>query len=70
MKNLFPLLAVAASAAFPLFADDEYAVTAATSSAQTFALYTSAAATPTYALTSGLLPADSGRSRTRTERPR
>ena len=55
MKNLFPLLAVAASAAFPLFADDEYAVTAATSSAQTFALYTSAAATPTYALTSGAL---------------
>ena len=53
MKKLLPLLAVAASAAFPLFADDEYAVTAATSSAQTFALYTSAAATPTYALTSG-----------------
>ena len=55
MKKLLPLLAVAASAAFPLFADDEYAVTAATSSAQTFALYTSAAATPTYALTSGAL---------------
>ena len=55
MKNLFPLLAVAASATLPLFADDEYAVTAATSSAQTFALYTSAAATPTYALTSGAL---------------
>ena len=55
MKKLLPLLAVAASAALPLFADDEYAVTAATSSAQTFALYTSAAATPTYALTSGAL---------------
>ena len=55
MKKLLPLLAVAASATFPLFADDEYAVTAATSSAQTFALYTSAAATPTYALTSGAL---------------
>lgn len=55
MKNLFPLLAVAVSGALPLFADDEYAVTAATSSAQTFALYTSAAATPTYALTSGAL---------------
>lgn len=55
MKKLLPLLAVAASATLPLFADDEYAVTAATSSAQTFALYTSAAATPTYALTSGAL---------------
>ena len=55
MKKLLPLLAVAAGAALPLFADDEYAVTAATSSAQTFALYTSAAATPTYALTSGAL---------------
>ena len=55
MKNLLPLLVVAASAALPLFADEEYAVTAATSSAQTFALYTSAAATPTYALTSGAL---------------
>ena len=53
MKKLLPLLAVAASASLPLFADDEYAVTAATSSAQTFALYTNAAATPTYALTSG-----------------
>ena len=55
MKKLLPLLSVAASATLPLFADDEYAVTAATSSAQTFALYTSAAATPTYALTSGAL---------------
>ena len=55
MKKMLPLLAVAASAVLPLFADDEYAVTAATSSAQTFALYTSAAATPTYALTSGAL---------------
>ena len=55
MKKLFPLLAVAASAALPLLADEDYAVTAATSSAQTFALYTSAAATPTYALTSGAL---------------
>ena len=55
MKKLLPLLAVAASASLPLFADEEYAVTAATSSAQTFALYTSAAATPTYALTSGAL---------------
>ena len=55
MKKLLPLLAVAASAVLPLFADDEYAVTAATSPAQTFALYTSAAATPTYALTSGAL---------------
>ena len=55
MKKLLPLLAVAASASLPLFADDEYAVTTATSSAQTFALYTSASATPTYALTSGAL---------------
>ena len=55
MKKLLPLLSVEASATLPLFADDEYAVTAATSSAQTFALYTSAAATPTYALTSGAL---------------
>lgn len=55
MKKLLPMLAVAVSATLPLFADDEYAVTAATSPAQTFALYTSAAATPTYALTSGAL---------------
>ena len=55
MKKLLPLLAVAASATLPLFADDEYAVAAATSSAQTFALYTSAEATPTFALTSGAL---------------
>ena len=55
MKKLLPLLAAAASAVLPLFADEEYVVTAATSSAQTFALYTSASATPTYALTSGAL---------------
>lgn len=55
MKKLLPMLAVAVSATLSLFAGDEYAVTAATSPAQTFALYTSAAATPTYALTSGAL---------------
>ena len=47
--------AVATSAALPLFADGDYAVTAATSSTRTFALYTSASATPTFALTSGAL---------------
>ncbi len=45
--------AVATSATLPLFAD--YAVTAATSAAQTLALYTSAAATPTYAAAAGAL---------------
>ena len=56
MKNLFTLLVVSASTVSSLlFADEDYAVTAATSSAQTFALYTSAAATPTFAVTSGAL---------------
>ena len=55
MKKLLSLLAVATSAAFPLFADDDYAVTEATSSAQTFALYTSAETVPTFALASGAL---------------
>ena len=48
---LFLSAAVAAGATLPLLADD----TPVTSSAQTFALYTSAAATPSYALTSGAL---------------
>ncbi len=50
-RVLFFAAAVTAGATLPLSADD----TPVTSSAQTFALYTSAAATPSYALTSGAL---------------
>ena len=49
------LLAVASGVILPMFADGEYAVTAATSSPATLALYTSAAATPTYAAAAGAL---------------
>lgn len=51
--RIIAVFAVATGAALPCFAD--YAVTEATSSSQTFALYTSAAATPTYAVSSGAL---------------
>ena len=51
--RIIAVFAAATGAALPCFAD--YAVTEATSSSQTFALYTSAAATPTYAVSSGAL---------------
>ena len=53
MRNLLPFLAVAAGVAFPLLAD--YTVEPAMSATQTLALYTSAAATPTFSVAGGAL---------------